>query len=51
MTIPVTNCPLTDYDMQELQSVVAPLSSSSEYGMDLYEKTLEFVGRKVGTVF
>jgi hypothetical protein len=50
VTIPETNCPLTTSDMQALQSFVAPLAPSNEYGMDLYEQTLEFVGRKLGVV-
>ena len=50
VSIPETNCPLSAGDLQELHSVVAPLASSSEYGMDLYEQTLEFVGRKLGVV-
>ena len=44
--VPETNCPLTTCDMQELQSVVLPLASSTEYGVDLYTRTLQFVSRK-----
>ena len=45
--VPETNCPLTTCDMQELQSVVLPLASSTEYGVDLYTRTLQFVSRKL----
>ncbi len=44
MSVPDTICPLT---MQELHSNVDPLASSSEYGLDLYERTVEFIGRKL----
>ena len=50
VSVPETNCPLTACDLQELQCAVTPLASSSEYGVDLYERTLDFVGRKLDLI-
>ena len=47
VTVPETHCPLTACDMLELQCNVAPLASSTEYGVDLYTRTLQFVSRKL----
>ena len=35
--------PLTDLDYQELCATINPLDSSSEYGLELYVETLQFV--------
>ena len=35
--------PLTDTDFQELCARINPLDSSSEYGLELYVETLQFV--------
>ena len=35
--------PLSDLDYQELSSTINPLDSSSEYGLELYVETLQFV--------
>ncbi len=50
VTVPETICPLMACEMQELQSAVAPLSFSNEYGMDSYERTLDFVASKLDIV-
>lgn len=46
-------CPLSDADMEELLSVVPPLTPSEHYGIDLYERTVLFVSQRLGcaTVF
>lgn len=46
--VPETECPLTSADMEELQVAIPPLAQSAQYGMDLYEKTLQFVSYKIG---
>ncbi len=50
VTVPKTECPLTSEEMEELQAVVPPLALSTQYGIDLYEKTLEFVAQEVNVV-
>lgn len=49
--VPETTCPLTSADMVQLQADISPLSESSQYGMDLYEKALQFVSHRVGIPF
>ena len=41
--VPHTECPITAEEVNELQHVVPPLSQSTEYGIDLHERTLDFV--------
>ena len=43
-----TPCRLNTADKEELQAAIPPLSPSMHYGIDLYERTLMFVGQKVG---
>lgn len=47
ISVPETCCPLTDADVEELQVVIPPLARSTEYGIDLYERTLQFVSSKI----
>ena len=47
ITIPETVCPLEDADFEELKHSIQPLSHSTEYGIDLYERTVQFVLQKV----
>ena len=44
VVIPVTNCPLSQADMDELQSLYRPLTSSA---IDLYVNVLEFTVSKL----
>ena len=41
--VPSTNLGLTDEQIAELQSVVDPLSESSEFGVDLYFRALDLI--------
>lgn len=45
--VPETPAPINTPDLEELMRVVPPLSESSFYGIDFYEKTLDFVYRKL----
>jgi hypothetical protein len=47
INIPETNSPLGSSDMDELNSFIQPLSHSNEYGIDLYQKTLQFISDKL----
>ena len=49
VVIPECVCPLTDVQFDELCTVVSPLSSSTNYGIDLYQSVLEFVAAQRGT--
>ena len=40
-------CPLQERDFVELQSLVDPTSESADYGVDLYQNTLEYIYRKI----
>jgi len=50
VVIPETNCPLDTFDYGELYHSVNPLADSVNYGIDLYERTLDFVSSKLETV-
>ena len=41
VVIPVTNCPLSQADTDELQSLYRPLTSSDDFAIDLYVNVLE----------
>ena len=41
--VPDAACPLDTSQLEELMRIVPPLSESTTYGMDLYERTLEYV--------
>lgn len=41
-------CRLSDADMEELLSVVPPLTPSEHYGINLYKRTVLFVSQKLG---
>ena len=43
--IPECSYTLSDTDFALLQQTVDPLSSSDDYGIDLYEQTLQFIDR------
>ena len=43
IAVPVTNCPLSSRDFNELQHIVNPLDLSSDCGIDIYLATMEFV--------
>lgn len=47
VAIPVTTCPLSQTDMEELQSLYRPLTSSDDFGIDVYVNVLEFTVSKL----
>ena len=48
--VPHTECPITAEAVNELHHVVPPLSESTEYGIDLYETTLDFVLQRLNCI-
>ena len=44
--IPEMHCPLSSERFEELLIELPPLSESTQYGIDLYEKTINFVSLK-----
>lgn len=48
--VPETDCPLDELDMDELDDIVLPLADTTNYGIDLYEKTLDFVSTKLDII-
>ena len=50
VAVPDTFCPLMPDVLQELQCTVAALSPTNDYGMDTYERTLDFVASKLQIV-
>ena len=50
IVIPETNCPLDSMDFEDLNVIIDPLADSVNYGIDLYEKTLDYVSSKLGTI-
>ena len=45
--VPETPAPIDTSDLENLMRIVPPLSDSAFYGIDLYEKALDFVYRKL----
>lgn len=41
--VPNCPCPITDIQLDELSNIVSPLSSSANYGIDLYQSVLQYV--------
>lgn len=41
--VPQVGAPLTDSDFSQLCQTISPLSPSTNYGIDLYMATLQFV--------
>ena len=50
VSVPKILCPLRNADLEELLVAISPLSQSMHYGLDLYERTLQFVSNKLGTL-
>jgi len=48
--VPETDCPLSVLDLDELNDEVSPLAETTNYGIDLYEKTLDFVSSKLNII-
>ena len=48
LSVPETLCPLSNADLEQLLVTIPPLSQSMQYGIDLYERTLQFVSHKLG---
>ena len=47
VVVPVTACPLSQRDMEELQSLYNPLTSSDDFAVDVYVNVLEFTVSKL----
>lgn len=43
VTIPHTQCPLTDVALDELQQSINPLSEDNNYGIDVYQAVVQFI--------
>ena len=43
ITVPATTLNINDEELDELRATVDPLSQSDEYGIDLYQETLQFL--------
>ena len=50
VVVPEIDCPLDSYSFDELDDTIQPLAETTNYGIDLYEKTLDFVAAKLGIV-
>ena len=50
VVVPETECPLDSYSLDELDEMVTPLADTTNYGIDLYEKVLDFVSSKLDIV-
>ena len=50
VSVPEILCPLRNADLEELLVAIPPLSQSMQYGLDLYERTLQFASNKLGTL-
>lgn len=48
--IPETDVPLDALDLDELDDKISPLMETTNYGIDLYEKTLDFVSTKLNII-
>ena len=47
VTVPSITCPLTDDDLHRMQESINPLAFSSNFGIDLFATTLDFVYRHI----
>ena len=45
--VPEIECPLIEAHLDELDDEIIPLSDTMNYGIDLYEKTLDFVSSRL----
>lgn len=45
--VPEIACPLNELYLDELYEDIKPLADSTNYGIDLYEKTLDFVSTRL----
>ena len=50
VVVPETICPLNSLAFEELNTIVDPLADSANFGIDLYEKTLDYVSSQLETV-
>lgn len=46
VVVPECVCPVREDQFDELCSLVSPLSSTSNYGIDLYQSVLQFVAQQ-----
>ena len=47
VAIPEIECPLDELHLDELDDEISPLADTTNYGIDLYEKTLDFVSSRL----
>ena len=47
VVIPEIECPLDEDFLCELGDEISPIGDSTNYGIDLYEKTLDFLSYKL----
>ena len=47
IVVPQIESPLDELSLDELNDLVLPLADTTNYGIDLYEKTLDFVSSKL----
>jgi len=45
--VPEIECPLIEAHLDELDDEIVPLSDTMNYGIDLYERTLDFVSSRL----
>lgn len=43
VVVPECVCPLAEDQLDELRTIVSPSSSSSNYGIDLYQSVLQYI--------
>ena len=46
VNVPVTESPLSETDFEELLEAIPPLEISTEYGIDIYERALDYASSK-----
>ena len=47
VVVPEIECPLIESQLDELDDEISPLADTTNYGIDLYEKTLDFVSSRL----
>ena len=47
VAVPEIECPLDGTHLDELNDEISPLASTTNYGVDLYERTLDFISSRL----
>ena len=45
--VPEIECPLDGIHLDELSDEISPLANTTNYGIDLYERTLDFISSRL----